>query len=583
MTKAKCKPPDKAHNGEGSTAATIINSESSCGRLDSANKLLQETGYGRSALNKKKILCGSCAHVMPRRRAETQHKGKAHTCHDHVEKMKIADKMEKLLTKRVLSSDQKVSTEQVIVSNAGRLITSRGSKANNRINKKGMICYASDCDHIVSGCDHTGSDMKAKQVQMSKILKTTRTNAKVWGCVVNVLDLNLQVGGPQGWSPLQVANANLLIKLFTNGKCQVALDDCNPMVEDGKWHCMCERSAKHQSKEQRFGSVKSLSANVRFPKSVHQDTKLLIGDKLWFQSPVDNVHKPYPVPPAVTEAMPEFPVVCQREPSRKARMTEVEKLLEGKDPVSEARLQESLSLLKGMMSGVMSHGIDNKKMIWNLKIIRDKMMIVKTLSGVGTHHQNGNAERQIGMSFGMARTMMPHAKMRWPPDLAPDGEGEALIIVNQEQAHEAMEDFNFVTGCSWQMLEALEQWSDLPNHVTACNFGAVSFGPLGLFSSEGDNLGASAAEGADQMGKAVVDTGASLTISALEDDFNSKQWTELFNNGKFQTAFDNDDPIELDDEWLSKSERLVKHQRAVQRIGPGRLSASLEPPKEMVP
>ena len=107
----------------------------------------------------------------------------------------------------------------------------------------------------------------------------------------------------------------------------------------------------------------------------------------------------------------------------------------------------------------------------------------------------------------------------WPPDLAPDGEGEALFIVNQEQAHEAMEDFNFVTGCSWQMLEALEQWSDLPNHVTACNFGAVSFGPLGLFSSEGDNLGASAAEGADQMGKAVVDTGASLTISAFRDDF----------------------------------------------------------------
>jgi hypothetical protein len=37
-----------------------------------------------------------------------------------------------------------------------------------------------------------------------------------------------------------------------------------------------------------------------------------------------------------------------------------------------------------------------------------------TLSGVGAHHQNGSAERQIGVSFGMARTMMLHAKMRWP-------------------------------------------------------------------------------------------------------------------------------------------------------------------------
>jgi len=37
-----------------------------------------------------------------------------------------------------------------------------------------------------------------------------------------------------------------------------------------------------------------------------------------------------------------------------------------------------------------------------------------SLSGVGAHHQNAVAEREIGTVFNMARTMMLHAKLRWP-------------------------------------------------------------------------------------------------------------------------------------------------------------------------
>ena len=39
---------------------------------------------------------------------------------------------------------------------------------------------------------------------------------------------------------------------------------------------------------------------------------------------------------------------------------------------------------------------------------------VLTLSGVGAHHQNGMAERSIGTVVSMTRTMMLHAKLRWP-------------------------------------------------------------------------------------------------------------------------------------------------------------------------
>ena len=36
------------------------------------------------------------------------------------------------------------------------------------------------------------------------------------------------------------------------------------------------------------------------------------------------------------------------------------------------------------------------------------------LSGVGAHHQNGVAERAIGLVVGRARTMMLHAALHWP-------------------------------------------------------------------------------------------------------------------------------------------------------------------------
>ena len=109
----------------------------------------------------------------------------------------------------------------------------------------------------------------------------------------------------------------------------------------------------------------------------------------------------------------------------------------------------------------------------------------------------------------------------FPPDPDPDGEGEepANYNINHELDHEEMADFNFVTGCSWETLRAVEQWDDLPKHVLGCNHGTVAFGPLGLFSSEGDNLGAHSAEGDEPTRKAVVDSGASLTISAFRDDF----------------------------------------------------------------
>ena len=47
----------------------------------------------------------------------------------------------------------------------------------------------------------------------------------------------------------------------------------------------------------------------------------------------------------------------------------------------------------------------------------------------------------------------------------------------------------------------------------------------------------------------------------MEDNLDSTQWTELFKNGKYHVAFDEDNPIELDDEWLSETEQMENIRR----------------------
>ena len=66
-------------------------------------------------------------------------------------------------------------------------------------------------------------------------------------------------------------------------------------------------------------------------------------------------------------------------------------------------------------------------------------------------------------------------------------------------------DFKITTGCSSHVLSALNQWSDFHTHV--CNTSCLnSFGPIGLLS-------------APSLFQAIVDTGASLSVSPHQANF----------------------------------------------------------------
>ena len=89
---------------------------------------------------------------------------------------------------------------------------------------------------------------------------------------------------------------------------------------------------------------------------------------------------------------------------------------------------------------------------------------------------------------------------------------EETLTCGSLLTEEDMDDFSafsFVTGISAVAARAMDEWNDLPTHVCMLAEGE-SFGPLAMLSAE-DDL------------RAIVDTGASLTVTPFREDF--VEWT----------------------------------------------------------
>jgi len=211
-----------------------------------------------------------------------------------------------------------------------------------------------------------------------------------------------------------------------------------------------------------------------------------------------------------------------------------------------------------------------------------------TLSGVGAHHQNAMAERMIGVTVSMARTMMLHAKLRWPK--AVKTQLWPMALKHSQHLHNHLPNLNNVcpidlvlrTSVPRNALRELHVWGS-PCYVLDPKLQDGGHIPkFDARSRQGMNLGWSPKHAATVPLILNLTTGhvspqyhvlfddwfstVDSSDQSSEDAIESQQWEELFDNGRFQVAFDDDDPIELDDEWLTKNEQLEKHQRASARV-----------------
>ena len=211
-----------------------------------------------------------------------------------------------------------------------------------------------------------------------------------------------------------------------------------------------------------------------------------------------------------------------------------------------------------------------------------------TLSGVGAHHQNAVAERSIGTVTSLARTMMLHAKLRWPKAVStklwPMAMKQAEFMVNHVPDLNNSCPMDRVTGSfvPRTLLKNVHVWG-CPSYVLDPKLQdghkIPKFDPR---SRKGLNLGWSPKHASTVPMILNLLTGSCSpqfhvvfddwfsTVSTedkLDDDsVESEEWTQLFVNDRIQVDFDSEGDVELADEWLSEAERMEKHQRAVARV-----------------
>ena len=214
-----------------------------------------------------------------------------------------------------------------------------------------------------------------------------------------------------------------------------------------------------------------------------------------------------------------------------------------------------------------------------------------TLSGVGAHHQNAVAERAIGTIVSMTRTMMIHAKLRWPgtikPDLWPMAMKHAQYILNHTPRMNNVCPLDIVlkTSVTRSALKNLHVWG-CPVYVLDPKLQDGQKIPKWNFRSrKAVNLGLSPKHASSVPLVLNLTTGhvspqfhvifddSFSTVSSSDTELTSEdeqsEWEKLLVSNRHQSFFDEDDPVEIHEEWLTELERLERHQKATARVQSG--------------
>ena len=227
-----------------------------------------------------------------------------------------------------------------------------------------------------------------------------------------------------------------------------------------------------------------------------------------------------------------------------------------------------------------------------------------TLSGVGAHHQNAVAEREIGILFNLARAQMLHAKLRWPKAVSATlwpmvlkhtqhlvnhipGRNNVCpldLILKSTVPREPLRNLHVWGAPAYVLDPKLQDGHKIPKWEPRSRQGLhLGWSPLHA-STVPLILNLSTGHISPQFHVVFDDwfTTVSTADKSPLDDIENEVWSQLFNDHRFQAHFDDDDPMDLDDEWLSELERLEKHQRAVAKVQ-SRLPAQLDQPPADAP
>ncbi|MGH3053369.1 MAG: reverse transcriptase domain-containing protein, partial [Gaiellaceae bacterium] len=213
---------------------------------------------------------------------------------------------------------------------------------------------------------------------------------------------------------------------------------------------------------------------------------------------------------------------------------------------------------------------------------------VSRFAGVGAHHHNGVAERNIQTIMSMARTMMLHAAIRWPEtaDTAhwPMAVDYAVEIFNHlPNTKSGLAPIDVFTGSKWPatkchdfhvwgspayVLDAkladgkkIPRWKPRsrravflghsPQHATSI--------PLVLNLLTGSLSG--------QFHVVFDDWFTTISTPESAIDPHSEPWSNLFGESRFQYVFDDGDPVPgLHDEWLVDEDDAKRRQQVLDRL-----------------
>ena len=206
-------------------------------------------------------------------------------------------------------------------------------------------------------------------------------------------------------------------------------------------------------------------------------------------------------------------------------------------------------------------------------------------SGVGAHHHNGVAERAIQTISNMSRTMMLHAGIHWPdlvdsalwpmameyaayiynhtPNIE-SGQAPVDIFTRTVVPRQRLKDLH-VWGCPTYVLEPkLQDGKKIPRWKPRSRRG-VFLGLADKYASSIPYVLNPATGHISPQFHVIFDDLFTTVISQGASDLPPSSWTDLCITGRYQTAFDDNDPVRLDDEWLSSDELALRRHEDVQR------------------